>query len=831
MEKAAVMTANVRKVSATRFLHAACVAAVLLLVLLVSNPSSAPAQDDDSHRVLFISSYSYSWETVPNQINGLRDALGSDYDINYEFMDTKNTTYGEGYVEFYDFLKYKLSMREPYDAVVVGDDAALNFAIQYQDDLFAGMPIIFEGVDNIERALDVSDDSRVTGVVEQVDYVRNVEFAQSLLPQAKNLIFIYDNAENGIGIRKQLDNAQHTFDGYNVEYLNSVDYTKSELCDRISSFDSNDIVFCVSMSTGKDGQFFTEEERYDMLNQNANVPLFRLAIAGVGSGKLLGGYVVSHYESGRIAGDMVKEALAKGNAAYIPVDLDTPSEYYVDENVFQEFGLDESKIPADATVLNKEEPFYVTYALQIIISMLVVIIVLLLLVIAVRYRNSKKMTRFNKQLDVKNAELEQKNAELQKANSYKSDFLSNMSHEIRTPMNAIIGMTQLAEDEADNPKTKEYLSEIDESSSYMLALLNDVLDMSRMESGRFKLHMDWCSAIDVVDACVAMVDPVMQAKGVTFTCTGIDALRDVDVYTDAMRTKQVLMNLLNNAYKFTPEGGCVSLIVKNLKREQGRAVDEITVEDSGCGMSAEFLPHVFEPFEQERNIYSDQVSSTGLGLAIVKQIIDAVGGSIKVESQLGKGSAFTFTLPYAYREKKNASAYHPIEPMESLDGLHVLLVDDNDLNRRIARVLLEKKNVAVDEATSGEEAISTYCSAPAKTFDVILMDIRMPGMGGLQATEKIRESGKEDAATIPIVAMTANAFAEDREKSQKAGMNAHLVKPINPSLLYQTIAEVVAASAGGSAGEEDAASTTAEKPKADAPDAVSDPDASSSANC
>jgi len=377
------------------------------------------------------------------------------------------------------------------------------------------------------------------------------------------------------------------------------------------------------------------------------------------------------------------------------------------------------------------------------------------------------------------------------ASRAKSDFLSQMSHEIRTPMNAIMGMTRLAEDIVTDPAALDYLRKIDASSDYLLGILNDVLDMSRIENGKLILKPEWVCAADVVDDCLNMVLPTAQAKNIKFIAPSVERVRAYEYYVDPLRTKQVIMNILNNALKFTPEGGTITFEAHALSSTKDFCTEQLAISDTGCGMSKEFLERIFTPFEQERNPLSDVVQGTGLGLALVKNIIGAMGGDITVESELGKGSRFAVTFPHPYRlsQKSKAAEKDSSAKEISLEGRRILLVDDHPLNREIAKKLLDKKNAVVYLASNGKEAVDKFILSEEGFYDVILMDIKMPVMNGLEATKCIRSQNRSDAKTVPIIAMTANAFDEDVQQSKSAGMNAHLAKPINPLLLFSTLKE------------------------------------------
>lgn len=404
-----------------------------------------------------------------------------------------------------------------------------------------------------------------------------------------------------------------------------------------------------------------------------------------------------------------------------------------------------------------------------------------------------------KQLSEKNSELIDANDKLKFAVAAKTDFMSNMSHEIRTPMNAIIGMTKIAQNELnddgniDKDTILSNLNDIETSSNYLLSIINDILDMSRIESGKLEFNREWVRTPELLSTVEKILIPQMTEKKIDFTIEYLqDKERDVEVFTDATRCRQILMNLLNNAYKFTKETGKVSLKIERTFISKTECRDKVTVKDNGCGMSEEFLERIYEPFSQERNVYSNKYSGTGLGLALVKRIVTEMGGSIEVDSELDVGTTFVIDIPFEYRlateEKKEEEIELKMNIDAILNGKSILLAEDQELNRRIAAKLLESKKMKVTHAVNGLEAYRLFNESQDGTFDMILMDIRMPVMSGIEATKKIRESMNSDANKIPIIAMTANAFAEDVKECINAGMNAHLSKPIYPDTLFTTMA-------------------------------------------
>ena len=368
----------------------------------------------------------------------------------------------------------------------------------------------------------------------------------------------------------------------------------------------------------------------------------------------------------------------------------------------------------------------------------------------------------------------------------KTAFLSRMSHDMRTPMNAILGLVTLARDENNPPATVEYLDDIATASQYLLDLINDVLDLSKIESGKIDLHEAPYPGEEFARYINTMIVPLLAAKKQHFECRAECGMANIIV--DRVRFNQIFMNLLSNAVKYTPEGGHISLAAVGIPDKHGKHGMRFIVSDDGIGMQPEFLKYAFEPYTQENQSKTLQRGSSGLGLAIVKRIVEAMDGSISVSSVPGKGSTFTVDL-YAYEATPATfERQEKIESFATLEGLRVLLVEDNDMNIMVTRRLLERKGCSVAVARDGLEAVERFSTSEEGHFGVILMDLRMPVMDGCEAAERIRKMERLDAQTVPIIAMTADAFSEDLVRTAESGMNAHLTKPVVPDLLYNTIA-------------------------------------------
>ncbi len=378
-----------------------------------------------------------------------------------------------------------------------------------------------------------------------------------------------------------------------------------------------------------------------------------------------------------------------------------------------------------------------------------------------------------------NQQLENAVRTAQNASLAKTTFLNNMSHDIRTPMNAIMGFTGIALKQDTNPEVRNCLEKISKSSEHLLTLINDVLDISRIESGKIKFSPAPVDITEVTDVVLSIVHGFLTNRNITFN----SKLGETDtpyVLADAVRIREVLVNILGNAVKFTDDGGTITFETSYRKGEDSKhIVVNYRIADTGVGMTEEFVEHIFDEFSQEDNGARTQYKGSGLGMAISKRYVDLMGGSISVESKKNVGSVFTVEFPLELTDKSEVQTKNlPTENVD-LNGVKILLAEDNELNAEIATVQLEELGIKVTRACDGEETVKIFSENPPDTFDIIFMDIMMPKKNGYEATIAIRGlTNRPDARTIPIIAMTANAFVEDVQASLDAGMNGHLAKPI-----------------------------------------------------
>lgn len=379
-------------------------------------------------------------------------------------------------------------------------------------------------------------------------------------------------------------------------------------------------------------------------------------------------------------------------------------------------------------------------------------------------------------------------ADSKRSYSVKNEYMSHITHEIRTPMNSVIELAQVGLDECYGRAVGEYFRQIKKSAEYQLTLINDVLDMTRLERGCVTLYPEPCSIKELVQDVGTVIVPLMQKKRIIYD-TDLEKTISDTIVIDKLRVKQILINLLSNASKFTPEGGRVRFYIEQTAAEGGKAETVFGVEDNGIGMSEEFVKTIFDPFTQEKNALTEQTKGTGLGMSISKELADLMGGTLEVDSKVGAGSKFTLKLMCNTADDSEVRANRTIQRVPDLLGRCVLVVDDHTINRVYEMKLLIKAGMETVPALNGAEAVEKFMMSKEGFFDVILMDIKMPVMDGLEAAKRIRALDRPDAKKVKILGMSANSYPEDIRASKDAGMNAHLGKPVSPQTLFSAIAE------------------------------------------
>lgn len=729
--------------------------------------------------MLFISSYSYDWQTVPSQLRGYENAISKDAITHYLFMDSRKQDFAEGSLAdraFSSRVLFQWNRFGPYDVVVAGDDAALSFVMSKYDRIFSGSSVVYFGIDSKELSDRAYKTGRMTGQFECHHDEENISLAKRLLPNLRILYVLTDNSVAGLASRSEFEKVAPS-SGVNIEYINTSHLSYSEITSILSSLRKPDALLTLNFGEDKNGNYYSGSIA-SRIAPFLHVPCIT-PIGGVD--ELTAGFCVSFFAIGRDAALTVNRLLAGESPHDIEPTVASPSLEFNYEKL-KEFGI---RIPGDfnknnLVLHNKPEAFLKRHYAGIFIFLLFVFVFALIMYIFYMMAESKKKELLISALkDAKNAQ---------------SDFLSRMSHDMRTPMNAVIGLAGFGLKESISDTARGYFRQIINSSQYLMGLLNDLLDMHKLESGKTVLIEEAVSTKQLFNDILTIVRPRAEAKNLEFE-TDFSHHRFRYISADKQRLQQVLINVLNNSVKYTSEGGKILWTVEDMPDSPAQERIVVTVKDNGVGMSLEFQKKLFQPFSQEFNVLSRAEGGSGLGLAIAKNIVALMGGNITCQSAKGIGSTFWITIPvktlYYTDENEESQKQSPVETAmadveskQPLKGKRILVCDDNEINRLIEVKLLNEWGAETEEADNGDVAVRKVHDLG---YDLVLMDVRMPVMDGLEAARQIRVFNK----ALPIIAVSANAYDEDKKKSVEAGMNAHETKPVNPVSLYRSVASLL----------------------------------------
>ena len=503
-----------------------------------------------------------------------------------------------------------------------------------------------------------------------------------------------------------------------------------------------------------------------------------------------------------------KERFARTGSCYSNAVLDGTEYFYALKQMKNAQWTLAFLVPAEYVAVNTQKLVNIVMVIIIVIALAFSVVTVFVGWFLLRQKQQQELQaekEANLRLEQYNIQLTQANDELrraqdiaaealqsaERASKAKTDFLSNMSHDIRTPMNAIVGLTALMENELDEPeKLADHLGKLKSSGQLLLDIINNILDMSRIESGKTTLTIEPMDLSHQLDQLNTMIFSQANVKKQTFTVS--THIQHKNLLADPTRLNQVLMNILSNAVKYTPQGGHIRFEAEELPRNDHYAKYRFIVQDDGIGMSAAYQKTLFDPFTREEKSGTNKVQGTGLGMAITKSIVDLMGGTIRVESATGKGTRFEVVLEFPIDAEADKVQTAPALPEEAeavspLSGMNFLCAEDNAINAEILELLLETKGARCTICSNGQEIVDAFASVKPGEYDMILMDVQMPVMDGLEATRRIRSGENPLGRTIPILAMTANAFLEDMQKSRDAGMDEHLSKPVDINALEQTV--------------------------------------------
>lgn len=878
-------------------------------------PCRAASSSGDAPRVLMLSSYSYDWESVPKQLNGVNDVLGGHAKMDTIFMDTKRKDYNVVKQSIYDDIAAREAAEGPYDYVLTGDDDALNFVMEYRDQLFKDVPVVFEGVNTEARAYEVSQDSKCTGVVEAFPIEETIKIARELKPGVTKVVGVTDDSVSGKGSTAQFYDSQKKFSDLTYETVNCSVLTKDQIGEKVAAYGDDTIILFLMMSTDAQHHTYSALEGAGFISEKARVPVYKADEIGIGSG-VLGGQVISYYDMAAQAAKIILECINGANISSFSIQT-TQTYPLFDKEVMSQFAIRQSQLPANTQYVNNHPAFFEEHRQVLIPATLILLVCLVFILImggsnrkykellgeihekdlmlsnilanipggvAVYSINTKNGTmpylktkyfsdgvarmcgmtreeyskagsmvigglvvaedvtglireikekaarkeRINYRFRLKKGtgimwiasssvyireeeglpvyytvftdaslqiRAEQQEVAVRKAeaeNQAKTQFLSTISHDMRTPLNGILGLTTLLQNKTSDPGMREDLDQLETSGRYLLQLINDTLDMSKIESGKMVLAPGVVEGRKLVDNVLALIAPIADKKGVVLD-TKIGSFPEVCLSIDQNRVDQILMNLLSNAVKFTPAGGKVTFECSVLAEMVDELNVQMIVRDTGSGISPDYLPTIFEPFSQEENNRLTVNRGSGLGLSITKRMVEMMAGSITIDSTPGEGTIVTVMLPMAKATDGQIKAWKSAKKDESwaqvLPGKRVLLCEDQPLNANITMRLLKSQGVQTDLAENGKKGLETFLQSEPGTYDAILMDVRMPVMDGLTAAKAIRASTHSQTKTIPVIAMTADAFNGDTAGTLAAGMNAHLSKPVEPAVMYALLAE------------------------------------------
>ncbi len=749
---------------------------ILFLICLVFCTASA----DSPKRVLFINSYEYDFETVPIVMEELSKALNGKAAIQYLFMNEKYVDDDFASAQLEQNLEY-LTQKYHYDAVILGDDAAFDFSIKNRERFFAGIPLIFENVNSPDKAKEYDSDSYISGVVELFPMKETIAVARKIMTKAKRVVVITDNSISGSGSAKQAMNEQKDFPDLKFEMMDCSKLTPDGIQKAAASYKDDTILLYTVFNVDAEGNRYSLPQGVKLITDAAGIPVFKADEAGMGYG-LAGGYVLSYSSIGQQTAQLVLKRLENPVKPSGESYLTGNCVYMFDADVLKRYGIEKRRLPKNSIYINDEPGFFELHGKVILVSTaLAILIITGILCISLRKRREMQMEIMWKNEAIRTEEA---------ANQAKTEFLSRMSHDIRTPLNVILGMNKLAEEHIENPEeAKGYLRKAYSSGELLQSLVNDVLDMSKIESGKIHLEKLPYKMADLFENLRSIFQPLCeQGKiGLTFS----DDAPETIISTDKVRLNQIFCNILSNSVKFTPENGKISFELES-HADGGQLICRFILTDTGCGMSEEFQKKMFQPFSQEERNLGINRQGTGLGLSIVKSITDLMGGEISVSSRPNEGTTFLIDLVFPIVAQQTEAGIRTEETenfKKNLSGKRILLVEDNALNAEITQAFLENAGITVEFAENGKIASEMFRASKAGYYDAILMDNRMPVMGGLEATRLIRTMDHRQAKTIPIIALTADAFDDEIKQFLEAGMNAYLTKPVDSEKLYRILSQ------------------------------------------
>lgn len=736
------------------------------------------AVQGETKQVLVLHSYRAGYEWTDELARGIRTtfAASGKYELWMEYLEARRIPYPQSASDFRAYIQKRHGGRK-FDLILTTDDEALDFALHEGLKEWAALPIVFCGVELASLPYELPRD-RVTGVLE---HFPAEEFLAAALMQhdgRRHVVVAVDRSPLGRSIAEHYKRNESKFPDVSFEYLDGSVLSLTEMKARVASVRKDSILLISQFREDRDGNYVRAEDGEYALASAASVPVYGPSVSKVGNG-FVGGTPNEGFHHGSLAAATALKVLQGTPVSALPVQSDRVPRFVYDAPALRRWGIPPRDVPEGAEILNQPVSLYSQYGRVVFAG--VALASLQMAVIGMLIWTNLRRRAAEAKLQISLEERQKALEEASRASEMKSRFVANISHEIRTPMNGVLGMLHLLSATPLEKEQRECVGLAQSSGEALLAILNDILDFSRIEANRLELMASAFSLRQQLRGVCGLLLPAAKAKGLPLELSIEDGVPD-SLRGDSGRLRQVLLNLVNNAVKFT-DAGVVAVSVRVLASLGNQIQLRFSVKDSGIGIGAEQIHQLFQPFSQVDDSSTRRFGGTGLGLAISQQLAQLMGGRITVTSELGRGSEFQFDLPFEVLAGESGTSLPAALGGQSYASKTVMVVEDHPLNRTLAKRLLERYGCRVAVAEDGARALALL---PEVKPDLVFMDVQMPGLSGLEVTHEIRNSSAS-WRSVPIVAMTASSMSGDRERCLEAGMDGYLSKPLDLMALEEAL--------------------------------------------